>query len=124
MNIPVSRPELELCSVKLYSTGVRGKVYTNHFYTKLNHNFGIEIVLKNNTYIKFFLKMGGCLYNSRGDVVCNWRRNFDIAPYNQREYDFYMNERDFIKLLPGRYKIQFWVNNKKILSKSFEVSYQ
>ena len=29
---PSSRPPLELSKIRLYSTGARGKVYTNHFY--------------------------------------------------------------------------------------------
>lgn len=53
MQIPLnqsqpSRPPLELVSIKLYSTGLK-KVFTNHFYKSMNHNFGVEILVKNNT---------------------------------------------------------------------------
>ena len=50
LNVPSQpkRPPLELCKISLYSTGARGKVFTNHFYKALNHNFGVEMVIRNN----------------------------------------------------------------------------
>lgn len=64
LNVPLQpkRPPLELCKISLYSTGARGKVFTNHFYKALNHNFGVEMVIRNNTSVVQSVKIGGCIY--------------------------------------------------------------
>ncbi len=75
MQIPLStpskpeRPPLELCKIKLYSTGLRGKVFTDHFYKLMNHNFGVEIVVQNNTSTTQIIKVGGCVYDIQGNTI-------------------------------------------------------
>lgn len=121
MNIPVERPALELCSVNLYSTGARGKVFTKCFYTAFNHNFGAEIVLKNNTGTMFLLRMSGCVYDTRGNTICQWRKTCNINAYSKNKYDFYIQKEKFVNLKEGVYKIKFWVNNTKVQSEHFEI---
>lgn len=74
LNVPSQpkRPPLELCKISLYSTGARGKVFTNHFYKALNHNFGVEMVIRNNTSTSQTVKIGGCVYDFQGNTVVKW----------------------------------------------------
>lgn len=118
------KPQLELCSIKLYSTGVR-KIFTNHFYRGLNHNFGVEIKIKNNTSIIQNVRIGGCIYDSDGKTVIEWKGKLKkINPNSSNTHDFYVREDSFSKMRDGRYKIQFWVNDQKVQKEYFTISYK
>lgn len=129
MQIPLSpssqpkRPPLELCSIKLYSTGLK-KVFTNHFYKSMNHNFGVEITIRNNTSKTQNMRIGGCVYDEKGTTVIRWRSNKQINPHCSVPYDFYVKEADFSQMKPGKYKIQFWINDKKVQKEYFTVTYK
>lgn len=64
MKIPVRdhRPALELKYIKLYSTGRKGKRFTDHFYKTRNHNFEVEILIQNNTANQQNVKVGGSVF--------------------------------------------------------------
>ena len=45
----VNGGDVTLEAIQLYSTGIKGKVYTTTFYKSINHNFGVEVTIKNST---------------------------------------------------------------------------
>ena len=123
VNKPI-RPALELCKIDMYSTGVRGKVFTNHFYKSMNHNFGVEILLRNNTYSIQKVRIGGCVYDAQGNTFIRWNGIKDIQALSTSTYDFYVKEDTFSKMKEGKYKIQFWINDKKVQKDFFTITYK
>lgn len=128
MQIPLNpsqskRPPLELCSIKLYSTGLK-KVFTNHFYKSMNHNFGVEITIRNNTSQLQNVKIGGCVYDNNGTTVIRWNGNKRVNPNSSVSYDFYVKEQSFSQMKEGKYKIQFWINDKKVQKEYFKITYK
>ena len=65
----ISNSSIKLKSIRLYSTGSKGKVFTNKFYKSINHNFGIEVVLKNNTSKTQTVNLGHCIYDKNGKNI-------------------------------------------------------
>lgn len=129
MQIPLSpsqpkRPPLELCSIKLYSTGLK-KVFTNHFYKSMNHNFGVEILVKNNTSQIQTIHVGGCIYDDKGNMFTKWKNaTIKIPSYGSKTWDFYVRETTFSNMKDGKYKVQFWINDKKVQKEYFTVTYK
>lgn len=129
MNIPLStpqqpkRPPLELLSIKLYSTGLK-KVFTDHFYKSMNHNFGVEITIRNNTQKIQNMKIGGCIYDINRKKTVNWITNKRINPYSLAAYDFYVKEQTFSNMSAGKYTIIFWINDKKVKEGTFTITYK
>ncbi len=115
---------LELTSIRLYSTGVKGKVYTSVFHKAINHNFGIELIIKNNTNQSQKVKIGWCIYNDKGKTLMNGTFYEKIVANTSFKKDFYVSESDFKKLSVGKYKSQFWLNDKKVRKEFFTVKYQ
>lgn len=103
----------EIQSIRLYSTGKKGKVYTDKFYKQLNHNFGIEILLKNNTNVQQNVKVGWCIYKD-GSEIMKGTFNKKINANSTATNDFYVKEESFKRLKSGKYKSQFWVNDKRV----------
>lgn len=130
MQIPLNqssqpkRPPLELCSIKLYSTGLK-KVFTNHFYKSMNHNFGIEILVRNNTNTEQSIRVGGCIYDNSGKTIVKWSNaNIKIPKQTSKTWDFYVKEDGFSKMKEGKYKVQFWINDKKVQKEYFTITYK
>ncbi len=128
MKIPLStphspKPPLELLSIKLYSTGIK-RVFTNHFYKSMNHNFGVQITIRNNTSKLQNMKIGGCIYDSNKKKAVNWIGNKSINSYSSTSYDFYVKEQTFSKMNAGKYTIIFWINDKKVKEESFTITYK
>lgn len=125
MNIPTNpqKPSLEMKSIKLYSTGLK-KVFTNHFYKSMNHNFGIEITIKNNTNKIQEMKIGGCVYDSNRKAAANWISNKKINPHSCTLYDYYVKEQTFNKMKAGKYIVIFWINDKKVKEATFTITYK
>ncbi len=115
------RPPLELLSIKLYSTGLN-KVYTNHIYKSMNHNFGVEIVIRNNTSKLQHMKIVGYIYDKHGEAVTRWNRMKKIDQHGMMAYDFYVKEENFSRMRQGKYKIQFWINDKKVQHEYFNIT--
>lgn len=113
-------PKIEIQNIRLYSTGKKGKVYTNRFYKQMNHNFGIEILLKNNTNIQQNVKVGWCIYKD-GKEVIKGSFNKKLNANSTLSNDFYVKEKSFKKLKSGKYKSQFWVNDKKVQKVFFDI---
>ena len=103
----------EIQSIRLYSTGKKGKVYTDKFYKQINHNFGIEILLKNNTNVQQNVKVGWCIYKD-GSEIMKGTFNKKINANSTATNDFYVKEESFKRLKSGKYKSQFWVNDKRV----------
>ena len=113
--------ELNPIGIKLYSTGPKGKVYTSIFYKLLNHNFGVELSLKNNTPKSQTIKARWCLYNESGRPIFDKYYNKTVNASGKLTSDFYVDEKFFSKLKPGKYKSQFWINGKRIQKDSFTI---
>lgn len=112
-----------LQTIKLYCTGAKGKVYTTTFHKAITHNFGIEVVIKNNTSITQTVNLGHCIYDESGNNTM-FKGNFhpQIKPNTVLKYDIYVDAKAFAKMKPGKYKSQFWINNKKVQKVFFTVS--
>lgn len=129
MRIPLSptkqkRPPLELRSIKLYSTGIK-KVFTKHFYKSMNHNFGVEILVRNNTQKPQTIHVGGCIYDINGKEVIKWNNvNITISPQSSKEHDFFVKENRFAQMSEGTYKVQFWINDKRVQKEYFNITYK
>jgi len=122
---PYNRPPLELVSIQLYSTGLKGKVYTKKFYKSMNHNFGVEMKIKNNTQQRQNVKIGGCIYDSNGNVFVRWKtKTKQIFANNTLSSDYYVIESSFSQMHAGTYKVQFWINDQKVQRDFFTVSYK
>lgn len=129
MQIPLNQsqpkhPPLELVSIKLYSTGLK-KVFTNHFYKSMNHNFGVEMVIRNNTTKMQVVKIGGCINDENGKLITKWNPiNKKISPNNSITQDFYVKEYIFTGMKIGKYIVQFWINDKKVQNEHFTITYK
>lgn len=129
MQIPLNqsqpkRPPLELVSIKLYSTGLK-KIFTNHFYKSMNHNFGVEMKIRNNTTKLQIVKIGGCINDENGKLIIKWNpTNKKISPNNSITQDFYVKENSFNGMKEGKYIVQFWINDKKVQNEHFTVTYK
>lgn len=122
-NKPVypSRKNIELTNIRLYSTGKKGKVYTTRFYKTMNHNFGIEITLKNNTSSLQNVKVGWCIYKD-GKEILKGTFNKKVNANSSLTNDFYVKEQAFSNLKVGKYKSQFWVNDQRVQKVYFTIS--
>lgn len=114
---------IELTKISLYSTGKKGKVYTTKFYKSMNHNFGVEIILKNNTFSTQYVKVGWCIYKD-GIEVIKGSFNKKINPNAILTTDFYVKAKTFKNLKVGEYKSQFWVNDVKVQKVFFTILYK
>lgn len=115
---------LELEEMKLYGTGPNGKIYTKRFYTLLNRNFGIEIVLRNNTSLIQNLRITGCIYpvgEKSDEVTFKWHETKEIWPKSVIRPDYAVPPEVFTKMARGEYKIQFWVNKTKVGRRFFTI---
>lgn len=116
----ISRKNIELTNIRLYSTGKKGKVYTAKFYKSMNHNFGIEITLKNNTTLLQNVKVGWCIYKN-GNEILKGTFNKKVNSNSSLTTDFYVKEQTFNNLKIGEYKSQFWVNDQRVQKVYFTI---
>lgn len=116
---------LQLDTIKLYSTGPSGKIYTDRFYKLLNHNFGMEVVVRNNTSQTQTVKVTGCLYSaewSDGNTLYKWNHTMSLPARSAQKCDFYVRKDFFSKMKTGKYKIQFWINGNRVKRQFFTVT--
>lgn len=111
-----------LQNVKMYCTGAKGKVYATTFHKAVTHNFGIEVVIKNNTSYMQTVNLGHCIYDASGNNTM-FKGNFHpkIKPNNVLTYDIYVDSKAFEKMKPGKYKSQFWINDKMVQKVFFTI---
>lgn len=114
--------QVDLRSIRLYSTGAKGKVYTNKFYKSINHNFGIEVVLENRTSQYQQVQLGHCIYDSNGKTVLKGNFRPKIKPHCICTQDIYVDANTFAKMKTGTYKSQFWLNDTKVQKVHFTVT--
>lgn len=118
-------PQIEpvkLEKIRLYCTGAKGKVYTDTFRKSINHNFGIEVVIKNNTSQTQTVKLGHCIYDESGNNTM-FKGTFHpkIKPNCTLTENIYVDAKAFAKMKKGKYKSQFWLNDKKVQKVFFYV---
>lgn len=120
--ISASNGAVSLEKIKLYCTGAKGKVYTTTFRKNLNHNFGIEVVIKNNTSQIQTVKLGHCIYDESGNNTM-FKGTFHpkINPYSTLTENIFVDAKAFAKMKKGKYKSQFWINDKKVQKVFFTV---
>ena len=128
MNIPVNssppKSPLELISIRMYCNAAMGKFYNKRFYKSVNSNFGVEMVIRNNTNTMQTVRMAGRVYNSEGTEILKWsggKYHYNINPFSSQEFNFWIYESAFANMNPGKYKIQFWINNTKVQREYFEI---
>ena len=117
-----SQQSVTLQSIRLYSTGAKGKVFTDRFYKSVNHNFGIEVVLKNTSSQFQAVKLGHCIYDEKGNTMIKGNFHPKIAPNSTLTEDIYVKADTFARLKNGKYKSQFWINDKKVQKVFFTVT--
>lgn len=118
---PKPKKAIELTKIQLYSTGKKGKVPTKNFYKSMNHNFGIEITLKNNTSSLQNVKVGWCIYKE-GNEIIKGTFNKKVNANSSLSTDFYVKEQVFNNMKVGKYKSQFWVNDQRVQKVYFNIS--
>lgn len=108
--------------IRLYCTGAKGKVFTTTFRKSINHNFGIEVVIKNNTSQTQTVKLGHCIYNESGtDTIFKGTFYPKVKPHSTLTENIYVDAKAFAKMRKGKYKSQFWINDKKVQKVFFTV---
>lgn len=115
---------VKLQSIQLYSTGSNGKVYTERFYKSINHNFGIEVVLKNTSSRIQTIHLGHCIYDESGNVVFHGNFTPKINPHSTVTHNIFVDAKAFAKMKSGIYKSQFWINDTKVQKAFFTVAYK
>ena len=115
---------VSLQCIRLYSTGSKGKVYTDKFYKSINHNFGIEVILKNTSSQAQTIHLGHCIYDEKGNIV--FKKNFTphINPNSTLMQHIFVDADAFSKMKSGKYKSQFWINNTRVQRTFFTVVYK
>lgn len=129
MEVPTyspKRPPLEVRELELYSIGARGNVLTNRFYKSMNRTFGVKMVVQNNTAEDQLLKISCCVYDTRDqdETLIKWGTTRKVKPYNKLTKEFNIHEEEFSRLREGNYKIQFWINGKRVMKKFFTIAYK
>lgn len=91
----------------------------------MNHNFGVEMKIRNNTTKLQIVKIGGCINDENGKLIIKWNpTNKKISPNNSITQDFYVKENSFNGMKEGKYIVQFWINDKKVQNEHFTVTYK
>ncbi len=112
---------VSLQNIRFYSTSSKGKVYTTKFYKSINRNFGIEVILNNTSCKAQVVHLGHCIYDDSGKVV--FKGNFmpKINPHSTVKQNIFVKPNDFAQMKSGKYKSQFWMNDKKVQKVFFTV---
>lgn len=111
-------------SVDLYATSSNGKIFTNHFYRSKNHNFGVEVRIQNSTSYVYSFNIAGCVYDSNGVEIFRWKRTTkEVPPSNlPAESYFWVDRNKFLTMGDGKYKVQLWINDIRVIKVFFTVS--
>ncbi len=120
----ISESQVLIQSIQLYSTGKRGKTYTKKFYKSINHNFGIEVVLKNLSGQAKTVHLGHCIYDEKGVAIFKGDFRPTVKPFSTLKQDIYVDPKAFEKMKSGTYKSQFWLNDKRVQKVFFTVAYK
>ncbi len=115
------KTDIIIQNVRLYATGAKGKVYTNKFYKSINHNFGVELMLYNNTSKSQIINIGHCIYNKNGETVFKGNFHPKVNPKTQFIQDIFIPASKFINMKNGTYRSQVWVNDKMVQKNNFTI---
>lgn len=111
-----------LKAIKLYCTSVNGRTYTTTFLKSMNRDFGVEVVIKNNTSQVQTVKLGPVIYDKSGNDMSLVRTCYiKVNPNSISQKDIKVDSKLFFKMKNGKYKFQFWLNDKKIKKIFFTV---
>lgn len=114
---------ITLEKVRLYCTGAKGKVYTTTFRKSINHNFGIEAIIRNNTSNIQTVKLGHCIYDEKGtSTIFKGTFHPKIKPHSTLTENIFVDSKAFAKMKKGKYKSQFWINDKKVQKVFFTIT--
>ena len=122
--IPLSKSlPVEIVKIQMYSTGARGKVYTNTFYKAVSHNFGVDIRLKNNNSSQKNVNISWFIYDSNGKKQGSLSRNkISINGFGYKNENFYIQESVFSRLRPGKYRYEFQINDRRTKQGFFTIN--
>ena len=109
-------------SIRFYSTGAKGRVYTDRFYKSINHNFGIEVVISNDSSTNHNVDLGHCIYNENGVTILRGNFHLKIAPHTQFTQCIYVPPQTFNSMKNGKYKSQLWLNKNKVQKAFFTIA--
>ena len=86
----------------------------------MNHNFGIQLTLKNNSNVQQNVNVGWCIYKVGVEII---KGTFyeKINAHEVLDKDFYVKDFAFNKLKPGEYKSQFWLNDERVQKVYFTI---
>lgn len=112
--VTASKETVSLEKIKLYCTGAKGKVYTTTFYKSINHNFGIEVVIKNDASQVQTVKLGHCIYDEKGNTLFKGTFFPKINQHTTLTENIFVDAKAFAKMKSGKYKSQFWLNDRKV----------
>lgn len=88
----------------------------------MSSDFGIEVTVRNNTSNAQLVTMGGCVRNGMGNCVWTWRKiTQEIWPNSSYKKSFWLPKQKLNALTSGWYRLEFWVNDQKVHSKTFTV---
>ena len=119
-NTNSNNTKVELTRLLLYGTGKKGKVYTKTFHKEMNHNFGIQLTLKNNSNVQQDVKVGWCIYRE-GTEILKGTFYEKINAHDVLDKDFYVKDFAFNKMKAGEYKSQFWLNDERVQKVYFTI---
>lgn len=113
---------IKLVKVLLYSTGARGKVFTKKFYKRINHNFGIELVIRNDSNKRQSISVKWSIYDvtNQRDVIAD-NSVIKIAAREKLIHDIYVSDKEFVKLPTGEYESRFCINGKQAPKMNFYI---
>ncbi len=113
---------ITLEKIKLYCTGAKGKVYSTIFYKSVNSDFGVEVIIRNNTSKLQNVKLGHCIYDKSGNNTMFQKTLYiKVNPNSSFTQKIRVTPKDFSKMKAGEYKSQFWINDEKVQKVFFTI---
>lgn len=102
-------------NIRLYSTGMKGKVYDCYkFYKAINRDFGVEVILGNTSAKTQTVNLSYFIYSDGIDTpVLKIYKNLKIDPHSTLPYSISVYEDTFSKMKNGKYTSSLKINKKK-----------
>lgn len=112
---------IKLKSSHLYATSIHGKIFTNKFRKNGIYNFGLEVLLFNNSNKQQRATLSWCIYK-RGNLMQKKDVSVIIEPLSTLRQDLYVTKQCFSSLSTGDYKSLFWINDKREIKEYFTIT--
>lgn len=113
--------DVELFKIRLYATGKKGKTYTTNYNKNVNHNFGVELILKNNTSCIQKVQIEGAIHNKNKRFITGWSSAKKIKANSILSFDFYVKKEDFSIMKQGEYSVQFCIDDEHVQKQYFTI---